>query len=210
MAPGSSPAGPLTTRQAQRESTRARVLDAAVDALFELGYSGASTLEIQRRAGLSRGGLLHQFASRDELLVAAVHHLASVRVAALTDERSWPSTPEERVDAAVEAMWLQYRQPYFWVSVELWLAARHNRAVRNALGPLERDLGASVRASTAAFFGEDLVGKPGYAPLREMLMTSMRGVGLAYAVSPDRNPDTDPHLGFWQQIARHYLLDESW
>jgi AcrR family transcriptional regulator len=186
------------------------VLDAAVAALFELGYSGASTLEIQRRAGLSRGGLLHQFASRDELLVAAVHHLASVRVAALTDDRDWPPTPLERVDAAVEAMWLQYRQPYFWVSVELWLAARHNPAVRRALGPLERELGESVRASTAAFFGADLAARPGYPPVTEILTTSMRGVGLAYALGPDRNPDLDPHLALWQKIARHHLLDESW
>lgn len=186
------------------------MLDAAVDALFDLGYSGASTLEIQRRAGLSRGGLLHQFASRDELLVAAVHHLASVRVAALSDDRDWPPTPRERVDAAVVAMWLQYRQPYFWVSVELWLAARHNPAVRRALEPLERELGESVRASTAAFFGEDLVEKSGYRPLTELLMTSMRGVGLAYALSPDRNPDSDPHLELWQKTARHHLLDESW
>ena len=41
----------------------------------------SSTLMVQRRAEVSRGGLLHHFPSKDALLVAAAQHLAAVRVA---------------------------------------------------------------------------------------------------------------------------------
>ena len=40
-------------------------------------------------------------------------------------------------------------------------------------------------------------------------MTSMRGVGLAYALTPDRDPDLDPHLATWTSLARHLLLAEA-
>ena len=181
----------MNQRSEQAAETRSRILDAAVEVLFEEGYAGASTLQIQQRVGLSRGGLLHQFASRDDLLVAAVNHLTT-----------------DRVDAAVEAMWFQYRQPFFWVSVELWLAARHNASIAHALGPKERELSTLIRQSTDSFFGEELSAHAAYPRLAELLMTSMRGVALTYALTPRRNPARDPHLDLWTSLARHHLLDE--
>jgi AcrR family transcriptional regulator len=198
----------VNQRTEQAAETRSRILDAAVEVLFEGGYAGASTLRIQQLAGLSRGGLLHQFASRDDLLVAAVNHLATARVAALVGARDWPESPADRVAAAVDAMWSQYRQPFFWVSVELWLAARHNASIAHALEPKERELAHLIRESTDSLFGEELAAHPAYPGLVETLMTSMRGVGLTYAFAPDRDHDRDPHMDLWTSLARHHLLDE--
>jgi AcrR family transcriptional regulator len=201
--------GAVTARQDQAAATRERILDAAIDVLVEEGYVGASTLRIQQRVGLSRGGLLHQFGSRDELLVAAVNHLATARVAALRSRRRWPTTPARRIDAAVKAMWVQYRQPFFWASVELWLAARHSPVIAEELAPRERELGQLVRESADSFFGDELAGLPSYPALIDLLITSMRGVGLTYAWTPGRNADRDPHLSLWTALARHHLLDEA-
>ena len=68
-------------RRPQRRgiAVQERILDAAVRALVEHGYAGTSTLRIQEIAEVSRGSLLHQFPSRDALLVAAVQHLAEAR-----------------------------------------------------------------------------------------------------------------------------------
>ena len=52
------------------------ILDAAVTCLAEVGCTGATTAAILERAGVSRGQLLRQFPSEDELVVAAVSHLA--------------------------------------------------------------------------------------------------------------------------------------
>jgi AcrR family transcriptional regulator len=205
--------GPVTskrplTRREQAAETRSRILDAAVEVLFEDGYAGASTLQIQQRAGLSRGGLLHQFASRDDLLVAAVNHLTRARVAALAENRTWPADPAHRVEAAVEEMWSQYRQPFFWVSLELWLAARHNASIARELVPRERELGILIQRSTASLFGDGLAGHAAYPQLVELLMTSMRGVAMAYAMTPERDPEHDPHVRSWSALARHLLLGE--
>jgi AcrR family transcriptional regulator len=55
------------------------LLDAAVESLIEVGFARTTTLEVQRRADVSRGALLHHFPSKAELLVAAVDHLAEMR-----------------------------------------------------------------------------------------------------------------------------------
>ena len=88
---GEPSAAPDHATYAERSRvTQQHVLDSAVEVLIELGYSGASTLKIQQRAGVSRGRLLHQYPHRDALLVAAVQHIAEARVASAGRRSRWP------------------------------------------------------------------------------------------------------------------------
>ncbi|WP_250285462.1 MULTISPECIES: TetR/AcrR family transcriptional regulator [unclassified Frankia] len=189
---------------ARSRTTQQHILDAAVQVLIESGYSGASTLKIQERAGVSRGRLLHQYPHRDALLVAAVQHIAEVRISSTHDPASWPRSPHDRVEAAVDAVWSTYHQGYFWAATELWLAARYNARLAEALVPRESALGNVIRAEIDKMFGPELVRRPNYTALREMLNTSMRGVALTYSFDP-RDPLTDPHLKVWKSLARREL-----
>lgn len=69
------------TRKEQRERIRGLVLDAAMWSLVEHGYPGTTTQRVQECAGVCRGALLHRSESKAELLVAATHHLAEMRLA---------------------------------------------------------------------------------------------------------------------------------
>jgi AcrR family transcriptional regulator len=204
--PATSPA-PRGRREERTATSRARILDAAVACLVESGYAGATTLRIQARAGVSRGRLLHHFPSRDELLVAASRHLATERLRTAGERMRRLSrglTGGERLDRAVELMWETFSEPHFWAAVELWTAARTNAELRRALLPEEREVGAAIRAGADAFYGPQLVAHPRYPQVRELLLTSMRGVGLTYAFDP-RDPRTDPHLRIWKDLARSLL-----
>jgi len=157
---------------------------------------------------VSRGRLLHQFPSRDELLVAAVQHLAARRVVALKDESAAVITaaPEDpaRIDEAVDEMWTTFHQPYFWASVELWVAARHNEELRLALRPAERALSKVISGTLDPMFGPVFATHPRYRQTRDMLVSSMRGVSLMYSFDRQR-PGSDPHLLQWKDIARALL-----
>jgi AcrR family transcriptional regulator len=196
------------SREQRTSDSRTRILDAAVACLVESGYAGTTTLTIQNRAGVSRGRLLHHFPSKENLLVAAAQHLATSRFAedglAHADLPDADVDPGTRLDRAVDVMWFTYQQAYFWASVELWTAARTDPALAAALLPAERRLGAAIRQTVDAFF-EDF-GTPQQAALvREMLLTSMRGVALTYGFDP-RDPSTDPHLEQWKQLVRALLM----
>ena len=198
--------GERRSREQRTSDSRQRILDAAVACLVEAGYAGTTTLTIQARAGVSRGRLLHHFPSKETLLVAAAQHLAASRFShdglAAAD---LPADPAARIDAAVEAMWTTFAQPYFWASVELWTAARTDPALAAALLPAERRLGAAIRHTVDAVFAEiDATGAERYPLVRETLLTAMRGVALTYGFDP-REPTTDPHLEQWKQLARLLL-----
>lgn len=202
---------PTTRTRAQRsEDSRARILDAAVACLIDGGYSAATTLTIQSAADVSRGRLLHHFPSRDRLLVAAAQHLAVKRVAD-TEARVRQAVEQDphtgafaRADRVIELLWESFSEPHFWASVELWTAARSNTEIADALRPEERRLGASIRASMARMFGDELAAHPRFKQLRDLLLTSMRGAVMTYTFDP-RDPRDDSMIAQWKDLARVLL-----
>src|SRR4029079_4441599 len=94
------------TQQQRRDETRGALLDAAVESLIEVGFARTTTLEVQRRADVSRGALLHHFPSKALLLVAAVDRLAEMRareMKALASQLPPDPGPPERSEAGVGA-----------------------------------------------------------------------------------------------------------
>jgi AcrR family transcriptional regulator len=72
-------------RQERAAATRERLVRAARELVIERGYDDVATEDVLRRAGVSRGGLYHHFASKQELLAAvltAVEQDLTVRLAA--------------------------------------------------------------------------------------------------------------------------------
>lgn len=191
--------------QTRTIDVRRRILDAAVEVLLEQGYGGATTVQIQERAGVSRGRLLHHFPSRDALLIAAAQHLARARVGELPSDHTWPHDPGERIDAVVDAMAATFTQGYFWAATELWIAARTHEELRDALLPGERDIARAIRTAMDVFFGEQLVAREGYEGLREILFTSLRGMALTTSFDPREEP-TKRHVERLKQLARTVLL----
>jgi AcrR family transcriptional regulator len=211
VAPDDVPAGPRT-RSERTAGSRLLILDAAVECLVTDGYTGASTLAIQARAGVSRGRLLHHFPSRAELLVAAARHLSDTvleevrgRAAALMADQP---AGRERVDRAIDLMWATFQEPPFWAAMELWTAARTDPDLRAALRAEERRLRAAIRAVADEIWGPEIAAAPLYAELCELLFTSMRGVAIVYAFE-DRAPSTDPHLGLWKGLAVTALFGDD-
>ncbi|WAC54305.1 TetR/AcrR family transcriptional regulator [Gordonia sp. SL306] len=171
---------PATRTQAQRTAaTQAKVLDAAVDALVELGYAGTTTQEVNRRAGVSRGALLHHFPTREALVVAAVSHLVDRR---LTELLNRPRTGDEDIEIIVEA----FSGPLFDAALELWVAARTDRGLREAMIPLEQQVTDALAAGCADLFGDR------YTPAElELTVELARGLAVSRIL---RTADADRAL----------------
>jgi AcrR family transcriptional regulator len=154
---------------------RRRLLDATVASLSEGGYRGTTTLEVQERAGVSRGALLHHFGSRAELILAAVDHLARERIALLVDIAKAPPPREQRTEWAVEILWSTFEGPLFAASLELWQAARADGDLLAALLPQERFLGKTIPGIAAELFGPETSSAGGFSDALAVLLDSMRG-----------------------------------
>ncbi len=200
----STAAGYRKRRDDQRADSRVRILDAAVDCLIEGGFSHATTPRIEARAGISHGGLLHHFPSRSALLVAAAQHIAALRLAATRERadeilRSHPEGPE-RLQLMVELLWSTFHEPHWWAAVELWTASRTNDDIADSLLPEERRLGGLIRSQMDEMFGPVHTSHPRYPQVRDLLLSSMRGIALTYTFDR-RDHRQDPHVQAWKDLV---------
>lgn len=75
--------------QAQRSAAmRQRLLDATVECLVTYGYAGTTTHRVAELAGVTRGAQIHHFRAKEDLVIAAIEHLAEQRARAVVRELS--------------------------------------------------------------------------------------------------------------------------
>src|SRR3954470_18882403 len=160
---------PPRTQQQRREETRRALLDAAVESLIEVGFARTTTLEVQRRANVSRGALLHHFPSKAELLVAAVDHLAEMRAKELkafsaqlpADHIKSAAGATARTEAVLELLWQCFSGTFFQVAMELRTAARTDPELRPVLAVAEKSLRERILAQARTLFGKEVADHPG-------------------------------------------------
>ena len=71
----SSPQKNVKSRIQQKEETRARILQCALDVFAERGFAGAGVRDIASAAGVNHGLILYHFKDKDGLWRAAVDFL---------------------------------------------------------------------------------------------------------------------------------------
>lgn len=128
----------MKSRSRNPEETRRKLMGATVASLFERGYGGLSTVDVARRARVSRGGHLHHFPHKQALLAQTVEHLFEVRLAELRASiHKLPSAkPEERLAAFIDASWPAFRSRTFYAWLELVVASRTDPILRGASSAL--------------------------------------------------------------------------
>src|SRR5262245_1697050 len=144
------------TQQQRRDETRRALLDAAVESLIEVGFARTTTLEVQRRAEVSRGALLHHFPSKADLLVAAVDHLAEMRAKELKVLSAQLPEGRVRTEAVLGLLWQCFSGTFFQVAMELRTAARTDPELRPVLATAERALRERIFAQSRSLFGKDV------------------------------------------------------
>lgn len=186
-------------------SMRERLLAATVSSLAENGYGGTTTLEVQKRAGVSRGALLHHYPSRPELILAAMEYVLREREAGLRARIGRPPRGD-RLAWAIRVIWETFDSGSFAASLELWLAARNDPDLKAALIPQERLWGAANHEWAERLFGP-ATAHPHFPAVLEMLLDAMRG---AAARSVLRSPGSDKRLlAEWTLVVKTMLATDA-
>ena len=126
----------MATQAERSAATQAKLLDAALDCLVELGYAGTTTTVVAERAGVSRGAQLHHFPTRAALVAAAVEHLYGRMTAEYQRGFAALAPRAERLRAAIRLLWSMYTSRHFPAVIELFTAARSDAELRAHLEPI--------------------------------------------------------------------------
>ncbi len=175
---------PARRQEERSRSTRLRVLEATVECLVELGWSGTTTTVVAERAGVSRGAQLHHYRTKSALVVAAVEHLAERRAAELRAEAAALPPGGDRVARTVDLLASLVTGPLFAAAIEVWVAARSDPALRATLVPLEARLGREMHRLTVQLLGAD-ESRPGVRESVQATLDLLRGLGVANLLTDD-------------------------
>jgi AcrR family transcriptional regulator len=214
------------TQQQRREETRRALLDAAVESLIEVGFARTTTLEVQRRAEVSRGALLHHFPSKAELLVAAVDHLAEMRAremkafaSQLPPDGTEPPAEtgrraehapggDARTGAVLDLLWQCFSGTFFKVSMELRTAARTDPELRRVLTVAERSLRDRIVAQSRTLFGRSVAEHPGLERTLDLTLQLMIGAAMSSVLHGD-TAHLDDLIDNWKRLFPVVLANPS-
>ncbi|PZF96708.1 TetR/AcrR family transcriptional regulator [Micromonospora deserti] len=183
---------PASTRVPQQERSRAtqtRLLEATVECLVEHGWAGTTTTVVAARAGVSRGAQLHHYPTKAALVTAAVTHLADRRAGELRAEAEALPAGPQRLDRVIDLLAAAFTGPLFVAALELWVAARTDRELREALVPLEARVGREMHRLTVALLGVD-ERSPGVREAVQATLDLLRGLGVANLLNDDSSRRT--------------------
>jgi AcrR family transcriptional regulator len=128
-------ASPLAAKQTPKSlRTRRRILDAAMALFARAGYHAANNAMIAEAAGLTRGAMLYHFASREELVEAAIGHIELARAQLFEEAASAPAAPGvDASEQAIDVYWALLHEVPFVAFAELEAAARTDPMLRERL-----------------------------------------------------------------------------
>jgi len=121
-----------TKRTVQKDETRQKLLEAAVDSINELGFHRTTTPEICRRAGVAQGTFFYHFASKEGVMVALAAYIQNLLLVQTEDYylSLAGEEPTARLSKLLDYIWLTDHSGRYNIALkELGMAARSDQGL---------------------------------------------------------------------------------
>lgn len=172
------------TQQQRREETVARLLDASIDTIIEVGYARASAAVIAKRAKVSDGALFRHFPTMGDFMAATAHEVMR-RQLELFNKRVAEIPAEASV---LEASLIVLRDitanPTNAVMYELMIAARTDEKLRATLHEVLAEYTANIYEAARALPGADKLPPDVFVTVVATLTNAFDGAAIVRAVLP--------------------------
>jgi AcrR family transcriptional regulator len=132
------------------DSTRARVIDAAIGCILDEGFYRASSNKIAKRAGVTWGVIQYHFGTREALMLAVHEQGVAELDQCLVDAEISGDTLEARLGSFVDALWAYYRRPEFLVYMQVMLNLSHDPTTADSTQAALKSVGVRVNERVPA------------------------------------------------------------
>ncbi len=182
----------------QRKSvqTRIAILEAAVNCLRTHGYGRTTTQLIAEMAGISRGAMLHHYATKQDLIASVIDYTVYKRWEVFLDGvRALKDPARIYKMAGIEISWNSLQTPEYAAYLELAIAARTDPALAEIFLPRARRLDQTALAETIRTFPEWTHDLEGYALAMDYATATLAGLLINRDIWPESS----------QQVVREFL-----
>jgi AcrR family transcriptional regulator len=132
-------------RRPSREEVRTRLLDAAGTVFAQKGFAAASVEDVASAAGLTKGAVYSNFASKDDLFFALLAEHVARRLLTIEDDLRPEGGPQQIGDALMRAVADQ--REWHLLFIEFWQRAMRDPGARAEFVKHRRRLRSEIAAA---------------------------------------------------------------
>lgn len=172
------------TQQQRREETVARLLDASIATIVEVGYARASAAVITRRAHLSDGALFRHFDTMGDFMAATAYEVMRRQLDAFSKRVAEIPADQPALEPVLTILRDVSGNSTNVVLYELVIAARTDEKLRATLHDVLAEYGRKIYATARALPTADQFPGDEFAALVAMLTNMFDGAAIWRTVLP--------------------------
>ena len=177
------------TQQQRREATVARLLDASIATIVEVGYARASAGVITKRAQLSEGALFRHFETMGDFMAATAREALRRQLDLFTKRVAEIAAEAPALEAVLTILRDVTGNSTHAVLYELMIAARTDEKLRDTLQDVLAEYSAKINDAARALPNTDEIPEGPFATLVAMITNIFEGAAIVRAVLPQ--PDLE-------------------
>jgi AcrR family transcriptional regulator len=172
------------TQQQRREETVARLLEACIATIVEVGYARASAAVITKRAGVSVGALFRHFETMGDFMAATASEVLRRQLESFTKGVAEIPADQPAVQAALAILRDITSGPINAVLYELLIAARTDEKLRDTLQHELGQYSAKIHDAARALPGAEAFPEETFPVLVAVLTNVFDGAAVVEGVMP--------------------------
>lgn len=198
------PAKVSRTQAERRRATQEKVLEAAIDALLEVGYARLTATEVAARAGVSRGAQSHYFRGKVDLMLKAARYEMDKATAGAHRIAERARRSADPVDAFIDDMEAFFFARSYPAMIELVVASRTDPEIARDYIPIILEYRDILNGIWLDVFRKAGIADDKAENFLHWTLYIMRGMAIMGDVKGHREL-RQPVLDAWRQAARTLL-----
>jgi AcrR family transcriptional regulator len=178
------------TQQQRREETVARLLDASIATIIEVGYARASAAAITKRTGVSVGALFRHFDTMGDFMAATAHEVGRRQLDSFAKQVAEMPSDTPGLEAALTILRDITSNSTNAVLYELMIAARTDAKLNATLQSVLEQYAAKIYDAARALPGAERFPEDTFPVLVALVTNTFDGAAIVRAVLPQPDIET--------------------
>lgn len=172
------------TQQQRREETVARLLQASIDTIIEVGYARASAAVITKRAGVSVGALFRHFETMGDFMAATAYEVLRRQLETFTKQVAEIPADRPALPAALTILRDITADSTNAVLYELMVAARTDEKLKETLQNVLGQYSAKIHDAARALPGAESFPEETFPVIVALMTNVFDGAAIVRGVLP--------------------------